>query len=446
MSDEPDARIAVYLDFENLVISEYDNVHGVGSWRRDRVGARHGPVGAVKEKVKAARLDVDAVVDYASSIATVTICRAYANWSGPALAQRSVDLVQLFPLSGSKNGADIRLATDVVEDLANLAHLTHVLIAAGDSDYAPVAQKARRSGRQVVGVGVEGSIGRYWQAACDEFKRYDAIVRVEASASSTATPVVPEDPLATPATLLVKALRLAQEARGQDRVPTPELKRVMQRLTPEFDTSALGHRTFSAFLLAHADVVCTDGAKQNVWFVGDDVGPVEDVSPVERVRRAITSISPSTWPLQDTTVAHTVVAVRRLWELLAQQPHDHFPHPEWNARLLADGMATAESSRARVLAVQILGATAVGDGGLEPHADLVDLDDAAMALRLRERIVVRMRLLSPEATPRILAEAVHGPHPTAAELQMCERVVSELDRALVVDHDEEPEADAPESD
>jgi len=29
------ARVAVYLDFDNIVISRYDNVHGDGSWRRD---------------------------------------------------------------------------------------------------------------------------------------------------------------------------------------------------------------------------------------------------------------------------------------------------------------------------------------------------------------------------------------------------------------------------
>ena len=32
-------RVAVYIDFDNVVISRYDNVHGDGAWRKD--DARH---------------------------------------------------------------------------------------------------------------------------------------------------------------------------------------------------------------------------------------------------------------------------------------------------------------------------------------------------------------------------------------------------------------------
>lgn len=31
MSDS--SRVAVYLDFDNMVISRYDNLHGDGTWR-----------------------------------------------------------------------------------------------------------------------------------------------------------------------------------------------------------------------------------------------------------------------------------------------------------------------------------------------------------------------------------------------------------------------------
>ena len=32
-------RVAVYIDFDNVVISRYDNIHGDGAWRKDE--ARH---------------------------------------------------------------------------------------------------------------------------------------------------------------------------------------------------------------------------------------------------------------------------------------------------------------------------------------------------------------------------------------------------------------------
>ena len=57
--------------------------------------------------------------------------------------------MQLFPTAGTKNGADIRLSVDVVEELFRLPDITHVVIVAGDSDYIPPAQNVRRLGRTV---------------------------------------------------------------------------------------------------------------------------------------------------------------------------------------------------------------------------------------------------------------------------------------------------------
>ena len=111
------------------------------------------------------------------------LTRAYADWSADMnagyrgqLVGRAVDLVQLFPAAAyGKNGADIRLAVDAVEDMFRLPDLTHVVIVAGDSDYIALAQRCKRLGRYVVGIGVAGSSSRSLAAACDEFVTYDAL-------------------------------------------------------------------------------------------------------------------------------------------------------------------------------------------------------------------------------------------------------------------------------
>ena len=111
------------------------------------------------------------------------LTRAYADWSADVnagyrgqLVGRAVDLVQLFPAAAyGKNGADIRLAVDTVEDMFRLPDLTHVVIVAGDSDYIALAQRCKRLGRYVVGIGVAGSSSRALAAACDEFVIYDAL-------------------------------------------------------------------------------------------------------------------------------------------------------------------------------------------------------------------------------------------------------------------------------
>ena len=66
------------------------------------------------------------MIDFASSFGTLVLTRAYANWSAPMnaeyrgqLVRRAVDLVQLFPAAAyAKNGADIRLAVNAVEDMS----------------------------------------------------------------------------------------------------------------------------------------------------------------------------------------------------------------------------------------------------------------------------------------------------------------------------------------
>ncbi len=190
-TDNP--RVAVYIDFDNVVISRYDQVHSTGSrdvWRSDNAW-RHGGPGdedhPVTAKIDQARVDVGALLDYAASFGRVAMARAYADWSVPAnatyrhqLVDRAVDLTQLFPVSGTKNGADIRLAVDAVADLMQYDDLTHVVLVAGDSDYVALAQRCKRLGRYVVGIGVSGSTGRALVAACDEFTSYDDVPGISA--------------------------------------------------------------------------------------------------------------------------------------------------------------------------------------------------------------------------------------------------------------------------
>jgi len=178
-------RVAVYIDFDNVVISRYDNLHGDGAWRKDEA-RHHRPdltsADPVDVKLAQAEVDLGAIIDYAASFGVVAMTRAYADWSVPAnaaykkaLVDRAVDLVQLFAAAGTKNGADIRLAVDAVEDLSNHRDITHVTLVAGDSDYVPLAQRCKRLGRFVVGIGVAGSTSRALVNACDEFQSYEAL-------------------------------------------------------------------------------------------------------------------------------------------------------------------------------------------------------------------------------------------------------------------------------
>jgi len=310
MNDPGVTRVAVYIDFDNIVISRYDQVHGRGQFQRDRargfVAADRSADPDIAEKLRRATVDVGAVIDFASSFGTLVLTRAYADWSAPVnadyrgqLVSRAVDLVQLFPAAAyAKNGADIRLAVDAVEDMFRLPDLTHVVIVAGDSDYIALAQRCRRLGRYVVGVGVSGSTSRSLAAACDELVTYDALPGITTTGTSSlpAAPAAPttgeqaeqeesasapsargsrrtrrpaatvtdeteldsEDPQQLATRLLERALRLGQEKDDADWLHSSAVKSQMRRMDPSFSEKALGYRSFSDFVKSRQAVAELD--------------------------------------------------------------------------------------------------------------------------------------------------------------------------------------------
>jgi uncharacterized LabA/DUF88 family protein len=311
MNDPGGTRVAVYIDFDNIVISRYDQVHGRNQFQRDKVRgfspADRSADPEIADKLRRATVDVGAIIDFASSFGTLVLTRAYADWSAPVnadyrgqLVSRAVDLVQLFPAAAyAKNGADIRLAVDAVEDMFRLPDLTHVVIVAGDSDYIALAQRCRRLGRYVVGVGVAGSTSRSLAAACDELVTYDALpgispadepaapepvaspTRARTSRRSRRPPAEApddtaddtaagtdnepepdeadaEDPQLVATRLLERALRLGQEKDDADWLHSSAVKSQMRRMDPSFSERALGYRTFSDFVKSRESVAELD--------------------------------------------------------------------------------------------------------------------------------------------------------------------------------------------
>jgi uncharacterized LabA/DUF88 family protein len=308
-------RVAVYIDFDNIVISRYDQIHGRGQFMRDKQRGferNDRPVDPeTADKLRKATVDVGAVIDFASSFGTLVLTRAYADWSVPVnadyrgqLVSRAVDLVQLFPAAAyAKNGADIRLAVDAVEDMFRLPDLTHVVIVAGDSDYIALAQRCRRLGRYVVGVGVAGSTSKSLAAACDEMVSYDALPGITSTESVPQAPSTPpaatpeprqgseesvdttpaqparrprqpaavfshgegspetaesEDPQRVATRLLERALRLGHEKEDADWLHSSTVKNQMKRMDPSFSEKALGFRSFSDFVKSRESVAELD--------------------------------------------------------------------------------------------------------------------------------------------------------------------------------------------
>lgn len=253
-SVEEGRSVALYWDFENLHASLSDEKEA-GSYGREN-----------RFKLQEPLVDVQAVVELAASFGPVAINRAYCNWQffgryREALLQNAVELVQLFPPGGAaKNGADIRLCLDAMEDVVRFPHIGTVVIVGGDSDFMPVSHKIKAAGRTLIGVGTRKSTNKHWAKSCDEFRFYDGLVEpvppdvVPAPhPEGTAAPLEPSpaaEAAHLPSDILRRAIRLLSEKRGDAWVNKGETWHMIKRLDATFSLSDHNYASFSAMVKA----------------------------------------------------------------------------------------------------------------------------------------------------------------------------------------------------
>lgn len=162
------AAVSLYWDFENLHAALCEARQEGSYGKQDN-----------RFRVQEPLVSVQAVVSLAASLGPVVINRAYCNWQyfgryRDALLHHAMELIQLFPPGGAaKNGADIRLSLDALEDIARFGHIDTVVIVSGDSDFMPLAQKIKATGRRVVGLGARSTTNGHWASSCHAFHYYE---------------------------------------------------------------------------------------------------------------------------------------------------------------------------------------------------------------------------------------------------------------------------------
>ena len=254
MADE-EARIALFVDFENLAI-----------------GARE----------RGGQLDMGVVVDALAERGRVVVRRAYADWNlfsdyRQNLVSQRIEMIEVPQRTGvvRKNAADIKLAVDALELALQRDFLTTFVVASGDSDFTPLVLKLRELNKRVIGVGVEGSTSELLPGACDEFLFYERL----AGPGTTTRPsrrrrkkAESQDDNGTEATSDLEALvrlvtrTLSGLQQSSDGAPLSSMiKRVILRKDPAFSESDFGFRSWSE-LLRHLETMgvieLTEGAAQ----------------------------------------------------------------------------------------------------------------------------------------------------------------------------------------
>lgn len=206
--------VAIYWDFENLHANLVDQAHGQGAYLANRFRPQDEVI------------DVETIVEYALSLGPIAINRAFANWVSfnrykQSLLQAAIELIQVFPPgANAKNGADIKLCLDVMEDMVRFPHIGTIIVVGGDSDYMPLSYKVKAAGRTLVGIGSRRGTNQHWARSCHEFKFYEALLApaVPATEAAPAAPSTDDAPVAAAA--IAATVAAVQETAPVEEQPT----------------------------------------------------------------------------------------------------------------------------------------------------------------------------------------------------------------------------------
>lgn len=226
-SDPEDQRIALFVDFENLVT---------------RTG------------LSAEQFDIGPALDTLLDKGKVLFRRAYCDWSRftPAtrnLHEHGVELIDVPPSTRSgKNGADVRLVIDALELAYLREHINTFVLASGDSDFCPLAYKLREIGRTVIGMAVREATSQLFVKACDEFiylrpatQRRSVASKEPAREKSAVKGAIPEVAREAVSALL---------GRATGPVNPSAIKEFIVRKEPDFDEREHGFSTFKKLIEA----------------------------------------------------------------------------------------------------------------------------------------------------------------------------------------------------
>jgi hypothetical protein len=263
MTSPPERRIALFIDFENLVTNTGITIPG---------------------------FNLQPALDRLLEKGKVIFRRAYCDWTRFREAKGhlhdfGVELVDVPPSTrAGKNSADMRLVIDALELCYAREHINTFVIASGDSDFCPIAYKLRENDKLVIGIGVKQATSPLFVKACDEFIYLRGPDRVESAAPSRSTGAPARAPVASeppPARKQRQVPAIAREvvsnllSRATSPLNPSIIKETVVRQQPDFDERDHGFSSFSRLLEAmeKEGLIAMQYQGRQIYVVSPEAGP-----------------------------------------------------------------------------------------------------------------------------------------------------------------------------
>lgn len=269
MRDEQQHTLAMFIDFENLVL---------GLRNRDD------------------KFEIRPVLARLLEKGNVVVKRAYADWKRFApycrdLHEEAIELIEV-PARGmtGKNSADMRLCVDAMDLSYSKQHINMFVILSGDSDFSPLVSKLRENSKTVIGIGMKDSTSALLRDNCDEFIFYENLI------SESRTGTVPlsgvEGKKENAFQLLMEALN-ALRRENREILWSSLIKTTMKRKSPSFSESTYGYKSFSRLLedAAQAKLIELSRDEADRTYIVSRFGselqaPVGEPKPVQQSQQA----------------------------------------------------------------------------------------------------------------------------------------------------------------
>jgi uncharacterized protein (TIGR00288 family) len=232
---------------------------------------------------------IEEMFEELASYGTVTVKRAYGDWTNPhltgwrdVLLANAISPQQQFAYTYGKNATDSALIIDAM-DLLYSGNVEGFAIVSSDSDFTPLATRLRESGKQVIGVG-QRKTPKAFVEACERFVFLEVL-----AGDGGGSEQVKDDQPRPIQSVLTKALNKV-DTDDEDWASLSAVGNHLNRTDPSFDPRNYGFGKLSDLVKAQPFVetktVTGPSGRGQLWVRVKRRRPVEGTPPKKAVKKA----------------------------------------------------------------------------------------------------------------------------------------------------------------